>query len=142
MDKVEIYLHLLWTTRDREPLLSPDWEETLFALFHEMLHRHRCGLVAVGAVADHVHLLITFHATASLGQLMKDLKGTSSRFVGERVEGFRWRPTYAAFSVSRWDVPRIKNYILAQKEHHAQGTCRPALECSDEEYFYDAAESD
>ncbi len=136
-DKVEIYLHLMWTTRDREPLISPEWEEELFAVMHEMLERHRCGLVASGGVEDHVHLLITFHATTCLSDLMKDLKGTSSRFAGGRVDNFKWRPTYAAFSVSRWDVRKIKKYILNQKEHHAQGTFKDALECCGEVYFYD-----
>jgi len=136
-DKVEIYLHLLWTTRDREPLISPDWEEELYAVMHEMLERHRCGLVAIGVVEDHVHLLVTFHATTTIGGLVKDVKGASSRFASERDPAFKWRPTYAAFSVSRWDVNKLKNYIRGQKAHHAAGSGNELLECFDEEYFYD-----
>ena len=41
---------------------------------------------------------------------------------------FRWRPTYAAYSVSRWDVPMIINYIRNQKLHHADKTCEILLE--------------
>ncbi len=139
-DKVEIYLHLLWTAWDRQPFINPEWEADLYAILGEMAHRNKCILVAEGGIEDHVHCLVTLHATTRLCDLIHDMKGNSSKFAHEHCADFKWRPTYAAFSVSRWDVPKIKNYVRGQKEHHRDGTTRDGLENFDEEYWFDDLE--
>jgi putative transposase len=96
-----------------------------------MMERHNARVLGINGVADHVHLLVKVSSTTSLCNVVKDAKGVSSRFANERMPTFKWRPTYAAFSVSRWDIPRIRDYIARQKEHHARGTIKPQLE-SDE----------
>ena len=83
-------------------------------------------------VEDHLHWLVKYSSTTLTCNLAKDAKGTSSKWMGEQLELFKWRPTYAAYSVSRWDVPKIMNYIARQKEHHAQGTADKRLESEDE----------
>jgi len=135
-DKVEIYLHLIWTTWDREPWISSSWEEEMFAIIHGALDTQRSFLLAAGCVEDHVHLLVSLHATTCVGDLMKAVKGTSAHYGARHVPLFKWRPTYAAFSVSRWNVPSLKKYIRNQKGHHSVGTTKEALETSDEEYEY------
>lgn len=62
---------------------------------------------------------------------MGEVKGASSFVVNQKkwFEGhFQWQGDYAAFSVSRWDKPKITTYIDNQKQHHANGTIRPQLE--------------
>ncbi len=88
-DKVEIYLHLMWTTWDRLPLISPNWEAEMFAIIGEMAHRHKCILVAAGSVEDHLHLLTTLHATTRLCDLIRDMKGNTSKFAKEHPRGFQ-----------------------------------------------------
>lgn len=91
------------------------------------------NVLALGGVADYLHLLICVASTNRLCDLVKDAKGATSRWATAQGAPFKWRPTYAVFSVLRWDVPKIKDYILCQKAHHADGLTRPALEVSDEE---------
>jgi REP element-mobilizing transposase RayT len=128
LDKVEIYVHFIWTTYDRHPLISPELEGDLYPIIHEMVQRHNAKMLAIGGMPDHVHLLTKFSSTTVLWELVKDAKGVSSNFMNARLGNFKWRPTYAAFSVSRWDVRRIANYIERQKEHHSQGTILEPLE--------------
>ena len=100
----------------------------MFPIICAMMERHNAKVLGINGVGDHVHLLVKFASTTLLCNAVKDAKGTSSHFAHETILGFKWRPTYAAFSVSRWDVPRILDYIARQKEHHADGTLKPQLE--------------
>ena len=127
-DKIEIYAHLIWTTYDRHPLITPELEADLFPVLCEMVERHGGKTLAVNGVPDHVHMLVKYSSTTRTCDLIKDVKGASSSFLNEQLGDFKWRPTYAAFSVSRWDVNKIANYIARQKEHHAEGTIIEALE--------------
>ena len=138
-DKVEVYLHVLWTTWDRMPLVEATWEDELFALLCSVAQKKKCVPIACNGMPDHVHLLIGLHSTTPICELVKSLKGTSAEMGMNRCDFFKWRPTYAAFSVSRWDVPMIKNYIRNQKIHHRDETVESQLECYDEEYWFDGA---
>ena len=136
-DKVEIYLHLIWTTWDRMPLITPAWEDELYRLLQARTKEQNCVLRASGGMPDHVHLLASIRSTTRVCELIKDVKGTSAELGMRRCDFFKWRPTYAAFSVSRWDTEMIKNYLLNQKVHHAEGSTDDILEQTDEEYSYD-----
>lgn len=136
-DKVEIYLHLLWTTWDRLPLIEPDFEKQLHEVILAAIQKEHCRVFAVNGVADHIHCLISIRSTTRVCDIIKTAKGTSAVFAWEHCQSFKWRPTYAAFSVSRWDVARIQKYIRGQKRHHAQNTTIDQFECFDEEYYFD-----
>ena len=132
-DKVEIYLHILWTTWDRLPLIEAGWQRELHEVIGAAFQKEHCRVIAINGVCDHVHCLIAIRSTTRLCDIIKTAKGTSAVFAGQRCQYFKWRPTYAAFSVSRWDVAQIQNYIRGQKRHHANGTLNDDLECFDEE---------
>ena len=41
---------------------------------------------------------------------------------------FRWQMGYGAFTVSRWDLPIIVNYVRKQKKHHREDILYDDLE--------------
>lgn len=130
-DKVVVYLHLVWTTWDRLPLIAPDKERALHDCIASVADKHRCRVIAIGGMPDHVHLLVRIPSTLQIGFLMQQLKGVSSRAANDELgfaETLKWRGSYAAFSVSRWDVPKIAAYINHQKQHHADGNTIEQLE--------------
>ncbi|HRI86871.1 MAG TPA: IS200/IS605 family transposase [Candidatus Hydrogenedentes bacterium] len=117
-----IYLHLVFSTKERRPYLSDD---TVRAEMHAYLGGTLKGLdadvIAVGGVADHVHLLHTFGRTDVIADMVRDLKHGSSKWVHERfpqVGDFRWQTGYAVFSVSHSLVPQVKRYVQNQAAHH------------------------
>ena len=130
-DKVEIYIHVMWTTWNREFLLTPELELDLFPILVGMGERHKVQTLTINGVPDHLHWLVKFSSTTRLCDLVKDAKGTSSLTLNARLGNFKWRPTYAAYSVSRWDVRQLIRYIANQKEHHSQKTADPRLEPGD-----------
>jgi len=132
--KTEVYVHLVWSTYDRLPLISSDVERSLCRWLYRVAQEMGCGAVAVGCAVDHVHVLVRMSPTRTVAEVAKRLKGSSSRLLNERCESvawFRWQRGYGAFSVSRWDLKRVAAYVRNQKEHHARGTDIGFLEPSD-----------
>jgi putative transposase len=79
--------------------------------------------LAVGGVADHVHLLLSLPATLSVSKALQLLKGNSSKWLREtfpelRSQGFAWQEGFGAFSVSISGVEETVQYIQTQEEHH------------------------
>lgn len=132
-NKLSLFYHLVWSTWDRAPLITPDIEKILYReIEHEVLLM-KCKVLAIGGIEDHVHLLLEMPPTISVSQSVKQIKGASSLFVNDTLRPthkFKWQASYAAFSVSRWDTETIIGYIGKQKEHHAAGTLNPLLELS------------
>jgi putative transposase len=128
---VNTYLHFIWGTWDRLPLITPDNEQQVYRSIIDQCNLLNCSVIALGGVADHVHLLVRFPATITIAQFMKSVKGSTSHLMTHRInseEFFKWQGAYAVYSVSGADVPRIKTYIQYQKEHHAMNDIDNSIE--------------
>jgi len=93
----------------------------------------QCRVLAINGMPDHVHLLVRAPATLRPMDLMRQVKGVSSRFASDTLglAGFAWQEGYGVFSVSRTHVARVCGYIQGQKAHHKDGTTWPSLEESE-----------
>jgi REP element-mobilizing transposase RayT len=72
---------------------------------------------------DHIHILVGFHTTQSIADLMRDIKANSSKWINENnftKEKFEWQTGYGAFSYSKSHVQNVINYINNQKQHHTK----------------------
>ena len=90
-----------------------------------ILRNLKSRLIQAGGMPDHPHLLIELHPTISVVEVIQKLKSNSSRWIKQkfpRLRRFRWQEGYAAFSVSRSRLPRVKEYIRNQPEHHKKVT--------------------
>ena len=94
-----------------------------------------CTVLAVNGTEDHVHVLVLMPAGLAVAALVKQMKGVSSRIASQSLlpGQFRWQGHYGAFSISRWDMGKVRRYIEEQKEHHADGSLVPELEEATEE---------
>jgi REP element-mobilizing transposase RayT len=125
-----LHYHLVFSTKDREPLISGEWRERL----HEYLGGTVNGLggftQGVGGVADHVHLLVGLKATHCLADFMRELKKASSVWVHDEIglSAFAWQEGYGAFTVSPTARPQVQRYIANQAEHHRVRSFREELE--------------
>ena len=118
----QLYLHCVWATWDRLPLISPEIEQPLYAAILNKCNQLKCEPIAIGGTSDHVHLLLRLHTTVSVANLLKEIKGSSSHLITHEInpeEFFKWQGAYGAFTVSKTAVPRVKAYIEHQQEHHA-----------------------
>jgi putative transposase len=123
-NKIEVYLHLVWGTWDRLPLIEPQWERRLHRLLTHEAQKLRCEVWAVNGMPDHVHLVVGYPSTVMIADLVKQLKGVSSRFINEQLRPdflFKWQGYYAVFSVSPWALDHTVEYVRRQKAHHEAG---------------------
>jgi len=74
--------------------------------------------LALGGIANHVHILLALPPTKSLSDAVRDLKANSSRWMREKGHNFAWQSGFGAFSVSPSQAPLVKAYIRDQAKHH------------------------
>ncbi|MBY0229222.1 MAG: IS200/IS605 family transposase [Gemmataceae bacterium] len=118
-----VYLHLVFSTKHREPTLADEWRPEMFRMLGGIANNQGCPALIVGGVADHVHLLCQLSRTITIARLVNVLKSDSSAWANEtkKLPGeFHWQNGYGAFSVSDTAVEAVKEYIQRQPEHHAQ----------------------
>ncbi len=109
------FIHCIFSTKERMPLIPPDRLPGLCAYFSGIAKGEGLVLVLAGGTANHIHLLLSLPANVALATAMQKLKGSSSHWMGP---GFSWQQGYGAFSVSPSQVPQVKAYIEKQEEHH------------------------
>jgi putative transposase len=135
-NKLEVYVHFVWATWDRQPLVTEGIERDVYRYISTVCEDDKCDVLAIGGMPDHVHLLVKLSSTISMAELMKHVKGGSSRFVSEDLkpgEWFKWQGHYGAFSLLRRDVESVVAYIRNQKEHHESDDIWPHAEETFEE---------
>jgi REP element-mobilizing transposase RayT len=132
MPYLRIWLHLVWSTKDREPLLQKDVRHRLFDHIRENANSKGIYLDCIGGYVDHVHALVLLKSDMTVAKLLQLLKGESSHWMNEQqlVPGrFEWQDEYFAVSVSESGVDQVRAYILTQEEHHRKKSF--AEECQD-----------
>jgi putative transposase len=90
-----------------------------------------CSVIAIGGMADHVHVLARLHPSVSLARLAGVLKATSTGAVRRSLmpgSAFAWQSGYGAFSVSPRHVGAVERYVSQQKLHHLQRQTEEAWE--------------
>jgi putative transposase len=118
-----LFYHFIWTTKNREPLLTPAIEPNVYRFLHAEAKKLYAPLFVIGGTGDHVHVLAAVRPSISPADFMKQLKGSSSRFITVAFKRpFEWQEGYGVLSVSEQAVPTVIDYIKRQKEHHAQNT--------------------
>lgn len=86
-----------------------------------VLQNLACPAELINSVEDHAHILFQLSRTASISQVVEDVKKSSSRWIktqGARFGEFAWQAGYGVFAVSESNVPAVREYIAQQREHH------------------------
>lgn len=127
----QIFVHLVWSTTGRLPLLTREIEAAAHACIASKCRQLRCRPVAIGGMPDHVHLLAELHPAISVAMLAKEIKGASSYHINHSTIAdtpFSWSAGYGAFSVSRRHVADVASYVTTQKARHAASKLSVELE--------------
>jgi len=116
-----VWLHLVWATLERRPLLDQTAAAKLSAYLQEYARQKGIYMKINYVNADHVHALVDLPTHLSIEDIMQLLKGASAHWINEQnlVPGkFGWVRGYGVFSVSESVVPEVCAYIAKQEEHH------------------------
>ena len=118
----KIWIHLVFGTKEREPLINESFEKKLFEHIKQIIENDFKSLVtAINGTSDHIHILMLQNQNYSTADIAKNVKGNSSHWINQNGFTnlkFAWQTGYGAFSVSESMIEDVKKYILNQKEHH------------------------
>lgn len=115
------WLHLIWETLHKEPMLDKRAAALASANLSEYSQEKGIYMKINYFNAEHTHALIDLPTNLTIEQVIQLLKGSSSHWINHNdlLKGrFAWGKGYGAFSVSHSDVSRVANYIARQEEHH------------------------
>ena len=126
----KLVYHCIFSTKGRRAFINETIRQRLYSYIRGILERNEAHALAIGGVADHVHLLIETSPAASVAEMMRIVKTNSSKWVHETFpmhREFAWQSGYGAFSVSSSAVPDVIRYIDNQAEHHRSRPFREEL---------------
>jgi putative transposase len=123
-------LHCVWSTKNRQAVLSADLRQRLWPYLGGIAKANKMRALAIGGVADHVHILLSLPPTLSIAKAIQLLKGNSSKWIHEtfpRMRSFEWQEGYRAFSIGMSGVDATIAYIRASPDPiFSRGICRDA----------------
>jgi len=120
---VKNYLHVTFSTKYRQKLISETIENELFQYIGGICKRLDCQPLIVGGYEDHVHILCMLSKKMALMKLLEEVKSHSSKWAksqGKELENFYWQDDHGAFSVNPSELEKVINYITHQRRHHQQ----------------------
>jgi putative transposase len=127
----QLFYHLVWSTKNRQPLLTPSVEKQIYGYLTSKAAGLRGVVYAIGGTRDHVHLVVSIPPAVSVAKFVGQIKGVASTKLnksGASSLRFRWQDEYGAFSLDAKRLPNYIAYVERQKEHHREGTTIPVLE--------------
>lgn len=132
MPFVKIYIHLVWSTKNRIPFLKTQelrnevWQ-------HIKINAVEKGIFidTVNGYTDHCHCLISLGIEQNISKVIQLIKGESSHWINKQnlcETKFEWQDEYFAVSVSESIVQQVRAYINKQEEHHQLKTFQQEYE--------------
>jgi len=119
----QIYIQIVFAVQSRQNLINSEWKDELYKYITGIVTNHNQKLIAIGGVADHIHILIGFKPNFEISKLAQEIKANSSRFINKKqfVRGrFSWQEGFGAFSYSRSQLDVVIRYIQNQEKHHSK----------------------
>ena len=115
-----LHYHLIFSTKGRVPSIEPTLRARIHAYLGGVIRGTSGVALDVGGTADHVHLVVGLKPTHTLADIVRVLKGDSSKWIHDELglKDFAWQEGYGAFTVSKSDVDAVRRYVQDQEEHH------------------------
>jgi putative transposase len=121
-----LFYHVVWSTKDRQPLIDPAWEKDLYGYLWGKATALECIPHAINGMPDHMHVVLSIPPRLAIAEIVGQLKGASSHHNNAQyLDGaFAWQAEYSIFSISESVLEKTVAYINMQKIsqfHCAQG---------------------
>jgi len=124
-----IYIHIVFSTKRRLPILTPQLHTDFARYITPILHDCKSQLIREGGMPDHVHLLIDLGRESSTATVLREIKSKSSAWLQKTTaRQFSWQSGYGVFSVSPSHLDNVIRYIEHQEEHHRHKTFQEEFE--------------
>ena len=131
MSWVRIWVHLVFSTKNRETYLHQSIRKQVFQHIKQNAETKDIWLDCVNGYADHAHCLISLNKDQSISKVAQLIKGESSFWINQNklVEGkFIWQDDYWAVGVSESHLLQTREYIFNQEVHHRKTTFKEEVD--------------
>lgn len=122
MSFIKIYVHLVFSTRNRTPYLNTfDLRIKVWKHIKEYASEKGIFLNMINGYSDHCHCLISLGSNQNIEKVVQLLKGESSYWINKQQltkDKFSWQDEYFAVSVSEHKLDTVRNYIKNQEKNH------------------------
>ena len=121
MPYTSVYIHFIWATKNRAPLISNELKPLLLNHIKENSIKKGIFISSLNCVDDHIHLLVSLGTEQTIAKTAMLIKGESSFWVNKQKlipTKFEWQDDYIALSVCYSAVDKVKDYIKYQEIHH------------------------
>lgn len=119
---VHLYVHLTWTTLQRQAVINPDVVAFLHRFLPREAERHGACVLAVGIVTDHVHVVLHLPAVTNIPRMVQGFKGASARVANRNGlmprAPLRWAEGYDLRSVGVRQLRTVMEYVENQARRH------------------------
>lgn len=125
MGFIKVWIHLVWATKKREPVLNKELRTQLFSHIRENAKNKNIHLDFVNGYTNHIHCLISLDAEQTIAKIVQLIKGESSYWINQQKllpQKFEWQAEYFAVSVSESGINKVREYIKNQEQHHQKKT--------------------
>ena len=125
MAYVRIWVHCVWGTKRRIPLLTKDNKWNIINHIKENSKLKDIYIDHVNGHENHLHCLVSLNADQCISKVMQLIKGESSFWINKNKiahDEFEWADEYYAVSISESQVAKVRKYIKNQEDHHKHKT--------------------
>jgi putative transposase len=130
----QLFYHLIWATKHREPLMTPAVAPEIYGFLRSKAIGLGATVFAVNGVADHVHMVVAIPPRIAVATFIGQVKGVASakaNKAGLTETPFYWQEEYGVFSFDAKRLPNFIAYVEHQQQHHAEHTAIRVLECTE-----------
>lgn len=124
--------HIVFITKDREPVLTKPNRERLFKYISKVIVNRGSVSIKVNGVEDHVHILCDVHTSERVADLVKAIKVSTNKMIKdeELFPDFEcWQKGYASISLSESHLHSVMKYISEQESHHQKVDSKDEFFC-------------
>jgi REP element-mobilizing transposase RayT len=137
MSYLKIWVHCVWSTKNRIPYLNDRIREKV--IFHIIENARSKGIYIdhLNGYNEHLHTLISLGGKQSISDLMQKIKGESSFWINKNKLTklkFEWQDDFYSVSIGMSQLENLRKYIRNQEQHHQKISFQEELDSIIEEY--------
>jgi putative transposase len=118
-----LFYHIVWATKNRLPLINPDWEEDLYSYLWGKAEGIGCFPHVINGMPDHIHVAVSIPPKLAVSTVIGRFKGSSSHYINHTIQTgnyFAWQAGYGVISCSERQLDGVISYVRSQKQNHSK----------------------
>ena len=116
--------HLVWVTKYRYPVLKGSLQKRCRELLMQICDSEDVKIVKGVVSKDHVHMLIEYPPSKSISELVRRLKGRTSRLLQQEYPELKkryWGKHFWAIGYGAWSTGNVSERLVEEYlEHHRE----------------------